>query len=144
MRQPRRPTVGPGVGSGFDALLKKVHGSDDDGDGAADDKDTSAENSGPAYTDITATDLAARNGGDQVSDLLAASAAWLTLVEDKEHFTRREVMQVFDTLPGDHPRTLEARIKGYGKLVRSDVLILIDDGIFALSGAERERFQGLL
>ncbi|MEM7424328.1 MAG: hypothetical protein AAF334_11450, partial [Pseudomonadota bacterium] len=88
--------------------------------------------------------LAQRAGADSVSDLLAASAGWITVAKNKSRFSRREVMEVFETIEGDHPRTLEARIKGYGKLVRSGTLILVDDGVFALAQNEKERFQSIL
>lgn len=98
----------------------------------------------PEAAGVTAAELAELAGASSVSDLLAASAAWLTLTNGKLRFTRRDVMDVFDGLPGDHPKTLEARIKGYGKLVRSGTLVLIDDGQFALAQTERDRFSGLL
>ena len=47
-------------------------------------------------------------------------------------------------LPGEHPRTLEARIKGFGKLVRSGTLMLVEDGAFAMPPRERERFRELI
>ncbi len=75
---------------------------------------------------------------------MAVAAAWLTLVEGKPRFTRREVMETFERLPGDHPRTLEDRIKGFGRLVRASTLILVDDGVFAMAQTERERYQALL
>ena len=89
-------------------------------------------------------DLAQRAGSDSVADLLAASAAWLTLAEGKARFSRRDVMDVFEKIPGEHSRTLEARIKGYGKLVRSGMLVLVDDGVFAMAQSERQRFQTML
>ena len=55
-------------------------------------------------SDISAAEFAEMSGAETVADLLAASAAWLTLSGDKPRFSRREVMDVFDTLPGDHPR----------------------------------------
>lgn len=90
-----------------------------------------------------AATLARLSGAEDVADLLAASAAALAL-GGRRHFSRREVMEVFDTLPGDHPRSLEARIKGYGKLVRGGSLVLVEDGLFELSDAEEERFRALL
>ena len=113
-----------------------------------------APDAGPATSGATDTpagsggsgpaDLAERAGAQSVSDLLAVSAAWLTLVEDKPRFTRREVMEAFERLPGDHPRTLEARIKGFGNLVRSSTLILVGDGVFAMAETERDRFQAMI
>ena len=89
-------------------------------------------------------ELSQRAGSESVSDLLAASAAWLTLAEGKTRFSRRDVMDVFEQIDGDHPRTLEARIKGYGRLVRSGMLVLVDDGVFAMAQTERDRFQTIL
>ena len=93
---------------------------------------------------ISAAELADRFGAADVADLLAASAAWLALAGGRPQFSRREVMEVFETLPGDHPRTLEARIKGFGKLVRSGTLVLVEDGAFAMPARERERFHELM
>ncbi len=97
-----------------------------------------------AEAGISAAELAERAGATEVADLLAVSAAWLTLAGGRAHVTRREVMEVFETLPGDHLRTLEARIKGFGKLVRSGVLVLVEDGAFAMPARERDRFRELI
>jgi hypothetical protein len=97
-----------------------------------------------AAAGISAAALAARAGATDVADLLAVSAAWLTLAGGRPRFSRREVMEVFEMLPGEHPRTLEARIKGFGKLVRSGTLMLVEDGAFAMPPRERERFRALI
>ncbi|MEO1492906.1 MAG: hypothetical protein AAFV19_12205 [Pseudomonadota bacterium] len=93
---------------------------------------------------LSATQIAERAEGQTTADLLAASAAWLTLISDTPQFTRREVMQVFDTIPGDHPKTLEARIKGYGKLLRAGTVQLVDDGVFAMSPPAAEKYDTLI
>ena len=89
-------------------------------------------------------DIARVAGAESVPELLTAAAAYLTLVKEQNQFTRREVMTVFDQLPGEHSRSLEARIKGYGKLVRNGQLVLVGDGLFALSQAERDRIGATL
>ncbi|MEM0922828.1 MAG: hypothetical protein AAGI13_07260 [Pseudomonadota bacterium] len=94
--------------------------------------------------EIEPGDLATASGAESVPELLTASAAYLTLVKDQNRFTRREVMTIFDALPGAHPRSLEARIKGYGKLVRNGQLVLVGDGLFALSQEERDRHSAAL
>lgn len=93
---------------------------------------------------ISPGDLAQSAGATTVPELLGAAAAWLSVIKGQNRFARRDVMAVFDEIPGDHARSLEARIKGYGKLVRNGVLVLVDDGMFALSEDERERFKDLL
>ncbi len=93
---------------------------------------------------VTAAELADRAGAAEVADLLAVSAAWLTLAGGHSRFTRRQVMEIFETLPGEHQRTLEARIKGFGRLVRSGTLMAVEDGAFAMPAPERERFRELM
>jgi hypothetical protein len=93
---------------------------------------------------LSPVELAERAGSTEVTDLLAASAAWLTLAQGHTRFTRREVMEVFENLPGEHPRTLEARIKGFGQLVRSGTLVLADQGLFAISERELDRYRRLI
>jgi hypothetical protein len=106
-----------------------------------------APDAGEAWADGPAVEpgeLAARANAATVPELLTVAAAWLTLVDRRSSFGRREVMEIFDQLPGDHPRTLEARIKGFGKLVRAGALVLVDDGRFALGPEERDRFRELI
>ena len=85
--------------------------------------------------------FAAMIDAQTVPELLTASAAYLTIGQGRSRFTRREVMDVFDGLPGDQPRSLEARIKGFGRLVREGTLVLVEDGVFAMSQSARERFE---
>ncbi|MEM7056206.1 MAG: hypothetical protein AAF557_01330 [Pseudomonadota bacterium] len=127
----------------FSALLKRVQAGAMMGAPGEAETDQSPPVPQPP-PDMSAADFVGKTQSTQVSDMLAGSAAWLTLVQNKSKFTRREVMEIFDTIPGDHPKTLEARIKGFGKLVRSGTLILIDDGVFAMAQNERERFQKYL
>ncbi|MEM9100243.1 MAG: hypothetical protein AAGC79_17145 [Pseudomonadota bacterium] len=94
--------------------------------------------------ELSAEVLAVRAQAESTADILSASAAWLALVKNQPAFTRREVMTVFEQVRGAHDRSLEARIKGYGRLVRNGQLVLVEDGLFGLSEAERERFSGLI
>ena len=131
----------------FGALLDRLHAGVDDnsvprmGAPGEEGEETAAA---PEAAGVTAADLAEISGAETVADMLSASAAWLTLTEGKLRFSRRDVMDVFEGIPGEHPKTLEARIKGYGKLVRSGTLVLIGDGQFALAQPERDRFKALL
>lgn len=109
------------------------------GDGAR----ANAAGSADTASGISAAELAERAGATDVADLLAVSAAWLTLAGERSQFSRREVMEVFEALPGDHPRTLEARIKGFGNLVRSGKLLLVEDGAFVMPLRERTHFREL-
>ena len=92
----------------------------------------------------TAAGLAQRAGAESVPDLMVASAAWMVLIQGQTQFTRREVLGVFDTIPGDHEKTPEARIKGFGKAVRNGHLVAVSEGVYGISRADLEEFQRLL
>lgn len=125
--------------SRFQALLQRVNSNAEDAGSTPNTAPPTKE-----VVDLSAAELAKRAGGDSTADLLAASAAWLTLYKNAPQFTRREVMKVFDTIPGDHPRTLEARIKGYGKLLRAGTIQLVDDGVFTMSPDVVGSFEALI
>ncbi len=92
----------------------------------------------------TAAGLAVTAGAETVADFIVCAAAWMVLLQGQTTFTRHDVIDVFETIPGEHSKTLEARIKGFGKAVRNGQLIMIEDGVYGLSRIELERFQLLL
>ena len=147
---PGTPAEAPAT-SRFDALVARYRpdpaaaepGGEADAPEPAGTPDAPAQAPQPPDIPPDAATLARLSGAEDVADLLAASAASLAL-GGRSHFSRREVMEAFDTIPGDHPRSLEARIKGYGKLVRSGALVLVEDGLFSLSEAEEDRFRAML
>lgn len=106
--------------------------------------ETEAEAEAPAEEEYTAARLAERAGARTVPELMVASAAWMVLMKGQTSFKRRDVLDVFETLPGEHEKTLEAQIKGFGKAVRNGQLVSVEDGIFGLARAELERYQRLL
>ena len=73
-----------------------------------------------------------------------SAAAWMVLIQGQTTFKRRDVVEVFETIPGEHSKTLEARIKGFGKAVRNGQMIMVEEGVYGLSRTELERFQLLL
>lgn len=93
---------------------------------------------------MSAADFAKKVGATTPPDLIAASAAWLAVVRGHHTFTRREVLDVFQALPGDHEKTAETKVKGFGKLVRNGQVKLTEDDRFRLSDAERDRYEDLL
>jgi len=136
---PRGDEPGPHLSSRFETLVERFSaGSEPERYEAPDASEPAQEPS------LTAADLARRAEAESVPDLLASAAAWLTLIRGQDRFSRSDVMEVFEEMPGEHERSLEARIKGYGRLVRNGVLTLIDDGHFTLNDEERARFERLL
>jgi len=92
----------------------------------------------------TAAGLAQTAGAETVADLIVSAAAWMVLIQGQTTFTRSDVIEVFKTMPGEHSKTLEARIKGFGRATRNGQLVTVEDGVFGLSRTELERFQALL
>ena len=92
----------------------------------------------------TAAGLAQTAGAETVAELMVTAAAWMVLIQGQTTFTRHDVIDVFKGIPGEHSKTLEARIKGFGKAVRNEQLIMVEDGVFGLARTELERFQSLL
>ena len=98
----------------------------------------------PIAIGLNAAELAQLVGAMTLGDLLMASAAWLRTSQGKAEFSRQDVMEVFSTIPGDHVDSLEARIKGFGKLLRSGSLVPASDGMFTLGEAEIQRYKDIL
>lgn len=92
----------------------------------------------------TAAGLAKTAEAKSVADLMVSAAAWMVLIQGQTSFSRSDVVEVFETIPGEHLKTLEARVRGFGKAVRNGQLIMIEEGVFGLSRAEMERFQRML
>lgn len=116
-------------------------------DGGAEDPDVEDEapdEPAEAAEETTATGLAEKVAAESVPDLIVSAAAWMVLFKGQTTFSRKDVLGVFDTMPGEHAKSLEARIKGFGKAVRNGQLVMIEDGVFGLSRKELKRFQDVL
>ncbi len=148
--EPPRPEPAPP--SRFDALVARYRRkADAEGDAPRTippapeaDEDKQVRTVSAAATGLSPADLAKRADAVTVPEFLTAAAAWIMLVEGRPRFGRRDVMDVFERIPGDHPRSLEARIKGFGKLVRGGALVLVDEGQFALEAGELKRYEALV
>lgn len=92
----------------------------------------------------TVAGLAQAAGAENVADMMVSAAAWLVMLRGVTSFSRREVMDAFDQIPGDHEKSLEARIKGFGKAMRNGRIVMIEDGVFGLAQSELDRFEQLL
>jgi hypothetical protein len=92
----------------------------------------------------TAAGLAQTAGAETAADLMVSAAAWMVLIKGQTTFTRRDVIEVYETIPGKHSKTAETRVKGFGKAVRDGQMIMVEDGVYGLSRTELERFQLLL
>ena len=113
-----------------------------------------APDASPDVTEVTGEDdeangfsaarLAASADAASVADLMASAAAWMVLIKGQTTFSRKDVIGVFESIPGEHDNSLQARIKGFGKAVRNGQLVMVEDGVFGLSRSELERFQRVL
>lgn len=142
---PRRPAEGVGLGDRFESLLAKVHGKTADPSGRPAPAASAAPSVSPvAVAGMTPAQVAAAAGAEDAQDAMLSAAAYLTIVRRQPKFTRRELMAVFDEIPGEFPRTLEVQIKGIGKLTRAGSLRRVDDDHFGLSRDLTEQFEPLL
>ncbi|MEL6208507.1 MAG: hypothetical protein AAFR47_24945, partial [Pseudomonadota bacterium] len=72
-------------------------------------------------------------------DQLICAGAFLTFVEKKPRYTRRELFAVLDSIPGEIVRNLEVRIRNLGRLTRDGVFVQLDADHFTLSDGELDR-----
>jgi hypothetical protein len=100
-----------------------------------------AEGTSDGYT---AAGIAGAAEAKSVPELMVSAAAWMVLIQGQTTFSRNEVVEVFEAMPGDHVKTPEARIKGFGKALRNGQFVLVEEGVYGLSRTELERFQRLL
>lgn len=85
--------------------------------------------------------FARRVGAQSLQDLLEASAAYMSIVEGKAKFSRRDVMQAFSEIGLETEFSPEARLKSFRKLVAAGAIIRADDGMFAISHATRFGYE---
>ena len=78
-------------------------------------------------------EFATQVGAASVTDLIEASAAYVTLVSGRPSFSRREVLGMLDELAEDQPLTQETRIKSFGTLLRGGRFKRSDNGEFAMT-----------
>lgn len=138
---------GIGLGDRFESLLAKVHGRAAEPDAASKPAAPAASAPGAATmapARMSPAEVAAAAGAEDAQDALLSAAAFLTVIRRQSRFTRRELMAVFDEIPGEFPRTLEIQIKGIGKLTRNGSLRRVDDDHFGLSRELIEKFEPLL
>ncbi|MEL7465228.1 MAG: hypothetical protein AAFN79_14250 [Pseudomonadota bacterium] len=85
--------------------------------------------------------FARQMGAQSLQDLLEASAAFVSIVEGKAQFSRRDVMQALSDIGIEKDYTPEARLKTFRKLVTAGAIIRSDDGMFAISHATRFGYE---
>lgn len=85
--------------------------------------------------------FARQMGAQSLQDLLEASAAYISIVEGKARFSRREVMQALTDIGIEKDYTPEARLKSFRKLVTAGAIVRSDDGMFAISHATRFGYE---
>ena len=131
----------PGAsGKAFADVASEAPGEDHE-DGEPGEDEPEVEQADEGYT---AAGLAKAAGAETVAEFMISAAAWMVLLQGQTTFSRHEVIDVFETIPGKHGKSLEVRIKGFGKAVRDGHLVAIDDDRYGLSETELELFQSLL
>ncbi len=90
---------------------------------------------------MSAQEFAKLAGAASLQELMEASAAYATLVGGKHKFTRSDLMEVMHELDKKNAYSHEALIKSFGKMLRTGVLLRVDDGLFAMSVNHRHPYE---
>ena len=85
--------------------------------------------------------FARQMGAQSLQDLLEASAAFVSIVDGKAKFSRRDVMLALNDIGLDKEYTPEARLKSFRKLLTSGAIVRAEDGMFAISHATRFGYE---
>ncbi|WP_112321431.1 hypothetical protein [Oceanibium sediminis] len=141
-----QPAPGAAPASDGDSLKDRLHASyasapepagtttfDLDDDGDEDD---------PSVT--TPRGFAKAAGASALHEVMAAAAAYLSLVEHRATMNRAEIMDCAQTITGGAPLTAEAKVKAFGKLTRTGELVRLDGGLFMMSEEALLRYRETL
>ncbi|MGB0506107.1 MAG: hypothetical protein ACPGGK_07895 [Pikeienuella sp.] len=101
-------------------------------------------NEGEIDDSISAEEFAQQVGATSLQGLLEATAVYMAIVQGKNSFSRREVMQAFSLIGTDREYTQEARLKTFRKLLTTGALVRMDDGEFSISHATRYGYENQL
>ncbi|MEM1266524.1 MAG: hypothetical protein AAGI50_10970 [Pseudomonadota bacterium] len=89
---------------------------------------------------LTPVGFAKRMGTNTLLELMEASAAYTVLIDGRATFSRGAIMTMVDQIGRGGAFSAEARIKSFGKLMRSGRFVRLDDGQFVLSDAARAEY----
>ena len=91
-----------------------------------------------AFSEATSfSDFAERIGAFEMTDLLEAAAAYTSIVEGKQRFSRAQVMSKVARLNHGDGYSKEAGLRSFGKLLREGKILRVQDGQFGISKASR-------
>jgi len=130
-------------GSPSDAMKDRLHAS------FADQRDPAPTtmNIGPGEGDSdpgSPAGFARAVGAASLPEMMAAAAGYMMMIEDRDRVTRPDIMTMVQAVAGDTPLSAEAKVKAFGKLVRSGQIVRADGGQFFLSAETVAEFQAKL
>ena len=82
-------------------------------------------------------DFVERVGVFEMTELLEAAAAYTSIVEGEDRFSRASVMSKIAMLNHGDGYSKEAGLRAFGKLLREGKILRVQDGQFAISKASR-------
>ena len=82
-----------------------------------------------------------RLGASALPELMEAAAVYLVLVENQQTFERKDIMRQVDSVSNGQTFSPQARIKSFGKLVRTGQIMRLDGGAFALAPELQSNYQ---
>lgn len=85
--------------------------------------------------------FAQSTGAASLPELLEASAAFVTLVNGRPSFSRGEILGLLDEFSEEDGFSQEARIKSFGKLLRSGRIQRAQNGEYEITGAALSHYE---
>lgn len=85
--------------------------------------------------------FADRAGASTLPDLLEASAAYVTLIDGRDSFSRGEILRMLDSISEGGGFSQEARIKSFGALLRGGRIHRVENGEFEMSRKARANYE---
>lgn len=92
-------------------------------------------------TELSPNVFAQRVGATSLQDLLEASAVYMSMVEGKSKFSRRDVMTALSQIGAQRDYPQQARLKSFRKLLTTGALVRVDDGMFTVSDTVRDEYE---
>ena len=95
------------------------------------------------FSDLSPTTIAQKIDAKTGRDLIIAAAAYLTFVENKPTFSRREILDMMKKASHYYQKNYSKNLSGYLKrLVKDKILLQTSTGLYALSADARKDLEG--
>jgi hypothetical protein len=118
--------------------------SDTSTSGGLTSSDRTQEGNGPDL-EMTVANIAVKLGVDKLSDLVLAAGVYLTFVEKKSRFPRKELLIAMQTASNDYTETHSKNMTQLlASLVKADTFNELSKGVYALTSKKKQEVMRTL